>query len=362
MIFWRREGWRRRDISSNYFDDLCIFHIQRLLNLRGTGAGVPRALWLIGHCASDMSASRLLRVCNFLTCSSWLLVTFSFVMLRNIVTCFLSLCRISFSHVTFVRIACRDRLRRHSGDAYWRSYGRLCSPTVNRLESTRSSQVSTVSVSGDLTWVGRYQFILLGDKRTYVWTTYLRLLLYRQCGRRESNSRSSSRKSNALTTRLPRHPWMEGTQTSHESIRRGGGVSTGGVEATAQNLGCPQVSPRFTHWVYNVTYCGSTRVVALYKSFKLTTVKVLHTYTSSCPHIFVGPKIVPHFLSARNATEDRSGGVGDKSQTMFNFRRVSELVLDRKRKFLQKILFVRQYYMRNSCIYGEGWVVKPTFS
>jgi len=25
-------------------------------------------------------------------------------------------------------------------------------------------------------------------------------------------------------------------------------------------------------------------------------------------------------------------------------------------------LFQRQYYMWNSCIYGEGWVIKPTFS
>jgi len=49
-------------------------------------------------------------------------------------------------------------------------------------------------------------------------------------------------------------------------------------------------------------------------------------------------------------------------QTMFNFRRVSELVLDRKRKFFAKIVFERQYYMWSSCIYGEGRVIKPTFS
>lgn len=50
---WRaicREGRRRRDASSNYYNFFSIFHIQGPLNLRGPGAGAPRAPWLIRHC------------------------------------------------------------------------------------------------------------------------------------------------------------------------------------------------------------------------------------------------------------------------------------------------------------------------
>jgi len=37
----------RRNIASNYFDDLSIFHIQGTLNLSGPGASAPS---LIQHC------------------------------------------------------------------------------------------------------------------------------------------------------------------------------------------------------------------------------------------------------------------------------------------------------------------------
>ena len=61
--------------------------------------------------------------------------------------------------------------------------------------------------------------------------------------------------------------------------------------------------PLFIHSAYNVPYI--LRGYLLHRSCKLTTVKLLLTYTSSlCPPHFVGPKIaLPHFLSAGNATD-----------------------------------------------------------
>ena len=46
--------------------------------------------------------------------------------------------------------------------------------------------------------------------------------------------------------------------------------------------------------------------------------------------------------------------VVQECQTTFNFPRVSELILERKRKFLQKFCSCENGILSSSCFYGDG--------